>query len=67
MHINKIYTPIGQLKQEGAVAKKTVGNQNVNTFWGSVNWLDENGNIKPGYEYDEDQVRINSRSPTVEI
>lgn len=30
---------------------------NINTFWGSKNWLDESGKIKPEHMYREDQVK----------
>ena len=31
----------------------TIGSSNANTFWGSSNWIDEKGNVKPAYMYNE--------------
>ena len=34
----------------------TVGSQLRNTFWGSENWLEENGDPKPKHMYNQDYV-----------
>lgn len=34
-----------------------VGKSNLNNFWGSKNWLDEDGSIKKEYMYDEMQLK----------
>lgn len=33
-----------------------VDGMNTNTFWGSKNWLNEDGTVKEKYMYDKDQV-----------
>tara|TARA_R110002051_G_scaffold321291_2_gene408557 strand:- start:915 stop:1466 length:552 start_codon:yes stop_codon:yes gene_type:complete len=43
------------LKLEGKIVKVSAGGL-INTFWGLSKWLDDNGNIKKGYEYDKSSV-----------
>ena len=66
-HIARCYTPMGQLKKENTVYKFSVGSANVNTFWGSVNWVSGTGEIKEGYKYDEDQIRIAGGKSELEL
>ncbi len=47
--------------ENSPIVSKVIDNVNLNTFWGSKNWLDENGNIKEEYKYDEDQIRDTKR------
>lgn len=54
---NSISPSITFLKKEGAIVKVQDGPSLMNTFWGSKNWLDSNGKIKPGHEYKKDLVR----------
>jgi hypothetical protein len=35
------------------IEKYQEGNDNRQTYWGIKEWLDDNGNIKPGHEYTE--------------
>lgn len=49
----KISAGCGKLKREGVIIKYQIGSSNVNTFWGSPKWLDNEGNIKEGHEYNE--------------
>jgi hypothetical protein len=34
---------------------------NINTFWGSKNWLNEKGQIKQEHIYDKDQITANKK------
>lgn len=55
--ITKLYPAIADLKKSGSIVKFSVDSTNINSFWGSKNWLDSNGQIKPEHNYDEDQVK----------
>ena len=44
------------LKDKNKIVKHQVGSSRKNTFWGSLNWLDKEGNIKEGYEYHKESV-----------
>lgn len=41
------------LKKKGLLVKFQAGRDNRNTFWGKKNWLTSNGEIKPGFEFNE--------------
>lgn len=47
------------LKEKGKITKHQVGKSKKNTFWGSTNWIDSKGNIKEGYEYNDESVDDN--------
>jgi len=49
------------LLKDGTIVKKTVGTSNQNSFYGSPNWLDENGNIKSEHMYSEGLVKERKR------
>lgn len=53
----KLYPAINELKRSGSIVKVSVGKANVNSFWGSKNWLNDKGLIKEEHKYDEDQIR----------
>lgn len=55
--VTKLYPAIAELKKAGSIVKFSVGDSNINSFWGSKNWLDVNGRLKKEHLYDEDQVR----------
>ena len=55
--IAKLYPAISELKKAGAIVKFSIGESNVNSFWGSKNWVDANGNPKKEHKYDEAQVK----------
>jgi len=46
-----------KLKLEDKITKVSPGGL-INTFWGLSKWLDENGEIKDGYEYDESSLSV---------
>ncbi|SEK41582.1 hypothetical protein [Parapedobacter koreensis] len=54
--VTKLYTAVSKLKSSGAIVKYAIGASNVNTFWGSKNWLDDKGEPKSEHKYDEDAV-----------
>lgn len=56
--ITKLYPPIADLKKSNTIVKFAVGDSNINTFWGSKNWLNEDGTIKDEHKYDEDAVVV---------
>lgn len=43
----------------------TIGNMLVDSFWGSKNWLDDNGNPKPKHMYNKAQLSQNRKQKTV--
>lgn len=55
--ITKLYPAIAELKKAGSIVKYSVGESNVNSFWGSKNWIDGNEEPKKDHKYDADQVR----------
>ena len=63
--ISKLYPAMAILKKS-AIVKVTDGKSNTNTFWGSKNWLESDGIIKKGHEYDSDQIR-HFAEETIEI
>lgn len=54
--VSKLYPAVAELKKQGTLVKYNVGGSNINSFWGSKNWLDGEGNPKPEHKYDEDQL-----------
>lgn len=64
--IGRLYPAMAALKKSGTIVKFAVDNSNLNTFWGSKNWLDDSGKIKNGFAYDEDQIK-NNKSEDIEI
>lgn len=48
------------LKIANKIIKQQVGTKRTNAFWGSPNWIDENGNIKKEYMYDENSIKSKS-------
>lgn len=49
----KLSRTTGKLKKLNKITSYRIGVSNTNVFWGSPNWLDNNGNIKKGYEVKE--------------
>lgn len=47
----------GKLKEMNKIVKFQHGKGKKNSFWGSPNWLHEDGTIKEKYMYNEDLVR----------
>jgi hypothetical protein len=45
------------------IVNKIINGSNLNAFWGSKNWLDEKGNIKPEHMYDEKELSSNKNEP----
>lgn len=43
---------LSSLRADNIIVRFSVNNQLRFSFWGSPNWLDENGQIKKGYEFD---------------
>lgn len=46
------------LLKDGAIVKYVVGSSNLNSFYGSGSWLDENGNPKPEHMYNEESLVV---------
>ncbi len=55
-YIAKLSPAISALKKQGAIIRVQVGKSNLNIFWGSKNWVDENGNPKEHHRYDKKQL-----------
>ena len=51
--IKRFTTKTGKLQVSGKIIKHQVGKSRVNTYWGSPNWLNGDGNIKDEFKYDE--------------
>lgn len=52
----KLYPAVAKLKSSGVIVKYSVGTSNVNTFWGSKNWLNDDGTPKDKHKFDEQEV-----------
>lgn len=63
---NGISQAVYQLKSSGSIVNFKHGNSNIDTFWGSKSWLNDDNTIKSGYEYDEDQIQ-SAKSENIEI
>lgn len=50
----KLSRTTGKLKENGEISSYRVGSSNTGYYWGSPKWLEENGNIKKGYDYIDD-------------
>lgn len=50
------------IKQQGILVKYQIKNQNKNTFWGFPEWMDKDGRIKKGYEYNKEYLSKAGRS-----
>ena len=47
------------LKAKDVLVSYKVDGRNINAFWGSKNWLDDDGNVKPEHAYNNDQITTN--------
>jgi hypothetical protein len=54
--IDKIRSTISNLKTQNVLIPYKVGSSNLNTFWGSKNWLNEKGEPKAEHSYNEEYV-----------
>jgi hypothetical protein len=52
--------------EDSSLVNKSVDGINTNTFWGSKNWLDENGEIKKEHLYNQHEVS-SKKSKSIEI
>ncbi|MCD6013487.1 MAG: hypothetical protein K0Q79_3349 [Flavipsychrobacter sp.] len=64
---NSISPALSFLKNEGVIVKKKEGESNINSFWGSKNWLNPDGSIKPEHMYDKSQVTTGGSSKDYEF
>jgi hypothetical protein len=64
----KISTAIYTIKNldDSPLVNISIDNNNSLTFWGSKNWLDENGNVKAEHMYNETEITKKS-SKSLEI
>lgn len=53
----KVSSALSSLKRKDKVTNYSVNNVNRNTFWGAPHWLDDDGEIKEEYMYDESYVQ----------
>lgn len=56
---DSIASAVYALKNADLITSYSVEGSNINTFWGSKQWLDADGAIKPEYKYDEEQLSYN--------
>jgi hypothetical protein len=59
--LKKFSPALSALKNEGRIVNIKAGKSLVNTFWGSNKWLDEHGEPKNGYKYNEEYVSGNNK------
>jgi hypothetical protein len=64
--IKKLYPAVAVLKKGGVIVKYDHDTTNFNSFWGSKNWLDAGGKIKPEHMFDEKQLK-NFSKEAIEI
>jgi hypothetical protein len=52
----KLSANLNRMKHDNILTNKKIGDSVRNIFWGSVNWIDENNNIKNGYEFNPEYL-----------
>lgn len=52
----------GKLKKMNKIKSYKIGTSNKNVFWGSPKWIDDEGNIKNEYNYNEDAIEKSASS-----
>lgn len=63
----RVSSALNRLRGEGIAVGVKVGKTNHGVFWGSPNWLDENGNPKKEYQYNKNYlVESKARKRTIE-
>ena len=60
----RISPTLSGLRKKGLIRKVQIGTEIRNTFWGSNNWVDQEGNIIKDYIYEED---INKETLQIEF
>lgn len=58
--IKKVSAALSLLKQKELIVKIKINNANVNTFWGSKKWLDENEIPINGHNYNKEYITKSS-------
>lgn len=54
--MKKLTPKTAKLQRSNKIIKKQIGDSKVNTFWGSPNWLDNKGDIKEEFMFDESSL-----------
>lgn len=54
------------LKKENKIVKFKADSQNINTFWGIPEWLNPDGSIRPGHEFNQEYLS-NRKEPTDDL
>jgi hypothetical protein len=62
----KLSRTTGKLKKMNKITSYKIGKSNINVFWGSPNWI-ENDKIKSGHEYIEEAVDKNQGSLLIDL
>ncbi|MEQ8534412.1 MAG: hypothetical protein RIB86_21340 [Imperialibacter sp.] len=60
--VDKLSRKTRRLKELNKIQKFQVGSSRANFFWGSPGWLNDDGSIKSGYEYEENALYERSGS-----
>jgi hypothetical protein len=63
----KVSVALSYFRQKNAISKIKIGNSNINTFWGSDKWLDENKNPKKEHTYNEKYLLKSSNDNILEL
>ena len=61
----KVSVSCSALKSNGKLDSVTIGKNLINSFWGNPKWLDENGKIIKGHEYNKEIVKKKGESQSV--
>lgn len=61
-YASKISSGSQTLKKKGLIVKYQVGTQNRNCFWGIPSWLNADGEIKNGHEFNKDYLSQSTNS-----
>lgn len=60
--IDKLTSGTSWIRKNGVIVKINPTNKNRDTFWGSPKWLDQEGNIIEGHDYDKKYLSNTERT-----
>ncbi len=65
--LGKLSPAITFLRKQGTIVKVVVGKSHLNTFWGSKNWVNNDGSPKPQHMYDKNQINNSRKAEEITI
>lgn len=63
----KLSPAISFFKNQKVIVKITIGTSNLNTFWGSKNWIESDGTAKEKHMYDINQINYARKTEEISI